>query len=300
MSLSENAPLCAACEALVVPATDPLSILRRLPERLFNLAVRVSPEEAIFDDVFFDESRFGPIPGFDPTPQYELARVFAQEKDAFVLFWRQAVALQHGMGILTVDGEGVVSGQCPRAQGDDLDRVGLQYGVGRPRGFTDCCYWRLVTLLLFVPGATRWQISELCQLYTGIRPKITEEPAKLILTWPTGGGVSFFDDRTDDAEPGGWFLDQDAYLDGDVAIAGLAEKYHGYLQSGAEEAGDVPTYLGDASTQGGGLSGLTLAQAIARAKAAGVAVVLDSLPPSGIAGCYGATERRQQSGFVLA
>lgn len=286
---------CNPCPSLTVPITDPLEILRRLPPALFDMREPTPGDPgATFDEIFFDETIFGPIDPTEPTPQYELARFIARERDAFVLTWRRAKALQHGLGII---GEND-SHQCPHAEGTDLDRVAEQYGVPRPMGFTDCCYWKLVLLLLFKPGTTRWIISELCELYTGHRPALAEEPAKLIITWPTGGGVSFFGALTNDAEPGGWFLGTNLYLDGDVPVAGNAETYHGYWQPSASVAGDKPTYLGD-GPDGAGL-GLTLDQAIARVKAAGVAVSHIDRPAEGREGCFGETRRGQIDGFVLA
>jgi hypothetical protein len=287
---------CAPCPALSVPVTDPLEILQRLPEALFDFRPPFAGDPgATFDEIFFDETIFGPLDPTEPTPQYEFARIIAAERDHFVLEWRRSVSLQLGLGHMEAE-DG--SHQCPHAEGEDLDRVAEQYGVPRPMGFTDCCYWKLVLLVLFKPGTTRWLISEICELYTGHRPALYEEPAKLIIGWPTGGGVSFLDDRTDDADPGGWFIGVDAYVEGDAMIAGDDEMYHGYVQAGPEEAGDRRTFIGD-GPDGAGL-GLTLDQAIGRVKAAGVAVSHIDRAPDGRGGCFGETRRGLIDGFVIA
>ncbi len=288
---------CDPCPALTVPVTDPVDILKRLPEALFDFRRPAAGNPgAVFDEIFFDETIFGPIDPTEPTPQYEIARFLAQEKDAFVLEWRRAVSLQLGLGILQSDG----SHQCPHAEGEDLDRVAEQYGVPRPLGFSDCCYWQLVLLVLFKPGTTRWLISEICDLYTGLRPSMIEEPAKLILTWPVNGGPSAFDDRTDDPEPGGWAYDNDSVFDGDIPLPGEPQAAHGYWhdQAASPGVGDLVTAYGD-GPDGAGL-GLTLDLAIGRVKAAGVAVSHISRPVDGIGGCFGETRRGPLSNQVWA
>ncbi len=287
---------CAPCPALSVPVTDPLEVLQRLPEALFNFGRPIEGNQgATFDEIFFDETIYGPLDPTEPTPQYEIARVIAAERDHFVLEWRRSVSLQLGLGIVG-DND---SHQCPHAEGSDLDRVAEQYGVPRPMGFTDCCLWKLVLLLLFKPGTTRGVISEICQLYTGHQPAIYEEPAKLIITWSNSGGVSFLGPRSEDADPGGWFLGADFYFDGDAVISGDDEMYHGYFHDGAtEDPGDRQTFFGDGPA-GVGL-GLTLDQAIGRVKAAGVAVSHANRAIDGIGGCFGETRRGLIDGFVWA
>lgn len=297
--VSQHAPRCAGCAEISVPATDPVEILRRLPEALFSRKRPVPPQEATFDEIILDVTQFGPIGGVDPTPQYELARLFAQEKDAFRLGWLRAEANQLGLGLMSVGSDGETLCQCPRAAGRDLDRVGEQFGVGRPLGFTDCCYWRLVQLLLFKPATTVWIIRELAELYTGIRPAVLEEPAKLTLSWPVSGGASFADRRVAADPTSGWYADVDAFADGDVELA-PADAHHAFALDAIDESVPLPGTLriNNFAVSGGEYTatGLTLEQAIERTKAAGIFVDYLNMPPAGRGGCFGATLRGAATG----
>lgn len=311
-TVSACGPQCPSCEALVAAITDPVAILRRLPEKLFSRAVpNEGLPEAIFDDIHFNRVVFGPIDAAEPTLQYELARFLAREKDEFVWNWKRAEADQLALGIPTVV-DGAVVGSCPRASGLDLDRLGEQFGVGRPRGMTDCCYWRLVYLLRFTPQGTVWQLLELCELYTGVRPKVIETPCKIGLSWPTGGGDSAFDERTDDPIPGGWALDTSGeagfYWDGgmvgnthidDLTVDELDSVTStlrlDWQTDDAPLAGDRTTsWWGEPGFASG--TGLTLDEALDQAKVLGVFIETINRPDDGVAGCYGATQRGSDPG----
>lgn len=282
-----HAPRCADCSLVVAEPTRPREFLERLPEALVARAAPVAPAGATFDEIFFDETIFGPVGGQEPTPQWELARVFVRERNEVVRTLRQAVADQLGLGRMQVTDAGVV-GECPRARGAALDQVGEQFGIGRPTGFTDCCYWRLVQLVLFKPGATRWLLSELAELYTGLRPAVVETPARLTLTWPISGGESFYDARTTSAEdPGGWFTDEDAFHSGDPAPS-APDDVQGFWLDG-DMAGKPDSFFGDSTVDTA--RGLDLGGALDLVKAAGVHVALVNLPPQGRTGCFGATLR---------
>jgi hypothetical protein len=275
---------CADCPMAANPVTDPVRILERLPARLFN---RQPPAPGISGAQFpvqLDVTQFGELPAGEPTPQYEIARIVAAEKDRFVGAWRHAVALQHGLGLLTVDPDtGQVKGQCPRAAGVDLDRVGEQFGVGRPAGFTDCCYWRLVLLMLFQPGTTRWLIQEVAELYTGVRPMVVEEPAKLILSWPSADdGDAFFDQD--------WFIGHNFHLFGE-GVTFDSDLSDFYLDS----PGNADTFATFLSAGAIGAAGLTLKRAIDTIKSAGVYVEYQDLPRLS-AGCFGAAGRQPIDG----
>lgn len=298
--LARLAPCCAPCAELTQPPTDPAEILRHLPAALFSRRRPQPPGGAQFPNIILGETQFGPVGGEEPTPQWELARLFAQERDELVRVWRRLVADQHGAGrVQTRNGESI--SECPHAEGADLDRVGEQFGVGRPTGFTDCCYWRLVALLTWMPGTTAWLIRELAELYTGIRPALVEAPAKLTLTWPGSAGVGYFGARRDDAgDPGGWFYGR-SYYDGQAAAP--ASKWHGYWLSGLTHDNESPAPRVPNSFWGRSAAharGLDLHGAIELVKAAGVFVAYVNEPPSGLGGCYGATLRRPQSGVVWA
>lgn len=290
-----HAPRCADCSILTAEPTRPRELLDRLPEALFSRAAPVDPEGATFDEIFFDETVFGPVGGTEPTPQWELARNFVRERNQVVLALRQAVADQHGLGLMRVTDDGV-AGQCPRASGAALDRVGEQFGIGRPTGFTDCCYWRLILLLLFKPGSTRWLLSELAELYTGTRPGVTETPARLTLTWPTAAAQSFYGARTDDPEnPGGWFHNVDAFYAGDAPPPAPAAVQGFWLAGG--DAGQPRSFFGPTTVRIA--RGLDLAGALDLVKAAGVAVALANLPKQGRTGCYGAALRGGELGGAV-
>lgn len=190
---------CADCGLMPIRRYGVRMALERLPERLFNLEGPDFPAGygAEFDVDQFDESIFGIVVGEEPTPQYELARIVAAERDLLAHGMRLAEAQQRGLGILGIDDGGSVHGQCYHAEGRDLDRVGEQFFVGRPANFSDCCYWRLVQLMVFSPGAAALpKILALAALYTGDCPRVLEEPNKLILEWQSLEWESFFDFQT--------------------------------------------------------------------------------------------------------
>lgn len=286
MSVSATSPCCAPCAEAAVRPTDPAEILARLPAALFSRRGPVAPEVAQFD-VQLDETQFGPVGGEEPTPQWELARLFAAQRDELLRAWRRTVANTFGLGRLdAVNGE--VHSECPHAAGADLDRVGEQYGISRPTGFTDCCYWRLIVLLLFQAGSTRWLISELARLYTGRAPKLVEEPAKLLLSWPVNGGRGFYGPRT--LAGGGWYFGVNSYLNGDGPAPIATHRRHGYWLAGGASDPHPRSHWGRGRVRS--TTGLTLRAAIALVKAAGVAVVYSNEPRPGLTGCYGATLRR--------
>jgi hypothetical protein len=281
--ITEASPQCAPCPGITVPATDPLSFLRRLPETLFNRQRPSLTEIVARFPVTLDVTIFGPLFfGGEPTPQWEIARIFCQEKDLFRLEWARVVAMQLGLGHMEVL-DGKVTGECPRAAGGDLDVVGEQYGIARPFGFTDCCYWRLVLLMLFKPGPTSWLIRELGQLYTGIRPTLIETPDKITLVWPSTGGEGYFDTEGEQ----GAYADDDGYYDGNVAMS-PAEDHQGYADVSSAEAGAF--FAGDYEFRGAP-PGMTLEHAVAAVKAAGIWVAYQNRPRSGYGGCFGASYR---------
>jgi hypothetical protein len=271
---------CADCPMAANPVTDPVRILERLPARLFNRQPPAPGIQGAQFPVQLDVTQFGELPAGEPTPQYEIARIIAAEKDRFVGTWRHAVALQHGLGLLTVDPDtGQVKGQCPRAAGVDLDRVGEQFGIGRPLGFTDCCYWRLVLLMLFKPATTLWLIREIAELYTGVRPMVVEQPARLILIWPGDEGDAFLDQD--------WFLNQNTFLGGEGA--GVDSDESDLFLDNPADPKTFATFLSDGSGIRAG--GLSLQQAIGTVKSAGVFVQYQDLPQFTAGGCYGASLR---------
>lgn len=302
---------CADCGLTTVPApprTDPATILARLPRALFNTtpATEASVPALLAGDVIQDDTVFGPLGSNDATPQFELARILAGEKDDWLGALQQAQIDQLGLGTLRLIDDGV-HGLEPHAIGADLDRVGGQFAIGRPVGFTDCCYWRLVQLLLFTRGGRGrgWLLGEIAELYTGERPAIREELCKLTLTWPPL-------DATQAA-----YLNRDAYLNRETFIssedAAPVSPYDAVAAGGVEglpgedlsalpvplasrpaPPDDASTYLEPVPTRIG--SGLTLPQALNRVKLAGIAIVLVNEPISGKAGCAGATLRGVATG----
>lgn len=275
---------CDDCGLLTIPPVSCAAILERLPPSLFNRS-GPSPGEpgAIFEDVFADISKFGVVVPGDTTPQYEIVRHFAQEKGYLLLGLRQAVALQLGLGRMGVE-DGQTVGQCPHATGSDLDRVGEQYGVGRPPGFTDCCYWRLVVLLLFSPGTVAWCLGEIAALYTGVRPAITERPLVATLTWPamTDPGLPAtywdYDDGFYDAT--GFWTSEDSET--------LALSQHDSYWRDGESDPEVDSFWFDTPLAA---PGLRLEEALDMVKAAGVHLEYVNRPRSGRRGCGGATYR---------
>jgi len=171
--------------------------------------------------------------------------------------------------------------QCPHAFGRDLERLGEELGVGRPFGFTDCCYWRLIQLLNFIgKGAgSPWHLREVVELYVGARPDFSESPAKITLSFP--GDV--MQERRDVAYYDRGFLGRGFIGTGGVplSLSVLGAGYYG--------ATTAPSYLGPSLPKP--QSGITLRQALNRVKVEGVFVSLVNLPPLGRAGCVGATYR---------
>jgi len=299
--ITHSSPSCANCPALRVSKTDPLDVLRRLPQELFNLS---PPENEGFlgseweEEVLADSAIFGEIPPEGVTPQYELARIHAEEKDRFRLTWARARALQHGLGKMTVV-DGKVVGQCPRAAGGDLDRLGEQFGVGRPPGFTDCCYWRLVVLMRFTPGIGREKLLEVAELFSGIRPVAIEEPARITLRWPApapaapGGprpGQQFWSDKgfissPRVGRPGGLF-----WSSGTGAAIDRTKRYWFWKSGLTSSAGQ---FFWSSS---GGPGVPSLRDVLDEVKPAGVALELENVPRLGAIGCSGATKRGAPAG----
>jgi len=282
---TRNASTCPDCGLVPLVPTDPVQVLRRLPASLWNQDPPTDPgnDGAVFDEAWFDLSRFDAVPASaDATLQWNLARILSELKDRLVRDLKQARALQLGLGDAEVIDNAVVSVD-PRAAGADMDRLGQDYGVGRPPGFTDCCYWRLLVLLLFQPGTSPWRLLEVAELYTGVRPRLIESPSKVILAWPTAqpiadapAGTTFFD--------AGQFADQSAFFD---AVHVAVTNYDAFFGGGAAGLGD--TFFG--STGPGGPPGLQLRQALEQVKPAGVFVDLAQMPIAGTSGCLGATTR---------
>lgn len=283
--VTENAPNTVDAERIPLKVSDPRDFLRRLPTKsgnrgLFNDAAPV-PEGvlgAMFDeDTVLDQMVLGYTQGEAPTPQYEIARTFSLERDLFVWGLDEARALQLGMGHMEA-ADGSVTGESPRASGAQLDRIAEQYGLGRPRGFTDACYWRLLLLVLFQPGPTLWRMREIAALYTGIWPTAEEIPCKITLSWPASVWATYFDHNK--------FLDRNWWWNGDAAMPGQPTAHHGYYVSG--DSNNHQRFWGTGDS--GGPPGFALIDALDVVKPAGVAVELVNAP-SGISGCYGACAR---------
>lgn len=185
-------------------------------------------------------------------------------------------------GIESITAGGVeVRTQCPHASGRDLERLGEELGVGRPFGFNDCCYWRLIQLLNFigVGAGSPWHLREVVELYVGARPDFSESPGKITLSFP--GDV--IQERRDIAYYDRGFLGRGFIGTGGVpaSLSVLGAGYYG--------ATTAPSYLGPSVPKP--QAGLTLQQALGRIKVEGVFVSLVNLPPLGRAGCVGATYR---------
>ena len=287
---------CVECERLSARRTPTIEVLDRLPDALFN---KRPPEAEVTDpllagDTLYEETVFGPLGSDDATPQWELARVFAREKDAFVAGWRLAESLQLGLGHLHVTDAGV-AGEGVRASGVDLDRVGTQFGTGRPTGFTDCCYWRLIQVLVFSPGPSLWKLLEIAELFTGVRPVAVEAPATVTLIWPSTDslGVSYagVDEEGNGAQGGASY---DAFASSDTE-APLDEANVAW-GNGADpdDEGELEGWW--ESSTGAPPAGLTLEEALGLAKSAGVYLELQHRPPPGMTGCAGCTQRGAAEG----
>ena len=217
--------------------------------------------------------------------------------------WREAESLQLGLGRMTLTASAQVEGECPHASGDNLNRVGEQYGIGRPSNFNDCCYWLLIVLLLFEPGPLSWLMRSVGELYTGIRPGVVETPALIQLVWnPTTGLTdeeleTYWDDTGTSGVLDGGFYDMSAIWNADGQDASPVAEDDGFWLEGAHEeadsfwssAGGLPTGTLDRSAAAG--EGLDLLGALAWVKPAGVALVLSNEPNDGKSGCSGVNVR---------
>jgi hypothetical protein len=305
LTVTAKASSCDDCGLVTVTPSDVGVTLDRLPPALFNRdRPATEPGEGAkwdvdtFDNGVFDEV----VTGDDVTLQYELARLLTREKDRFVLDWRTVEALQLGLGTLVLNDDGtVVSGDGIRARGADLDRLGEQYGIGRPQGFTDCCYWKLVQLILFTAGATTWKLLEIAELYTGHRPLFVETPAKIALIWPVSAGGSFFGSTTVGQSPQYGAFNLHGFYASDHGSPPLAAASNGVWRRADQQAlyanGDLydlappwpsSTWRSHALTQAGGMD---LMHALNLAKPAGVFIELVHVPAAGSSGCGGATTR---------
>lgn len=280
-ALALACPRCDGPGVVPRPTSDPAVLLRRLPSPLWDTdapADRGRPA-AIFDEVYADISRFDDSgESADATVQWNIARWITEERDRWVQGWRQAEALQLAVGRVRVEGGGVVT-ETPRAGGSDLDRLGAQFGVGRPFGFTDCCYWRLVQLLLFTPGPTATQLMQIALLYTGTLVECVEQPCKIILVWPPVAATP---------DVGASYYDANSYFGNayyDAVPADVATTYDGYWTQGT--SGDADSWWTANSVFQP--VGLTLEEALELARPAGVRVELVRPPRLGQLGCYSAT-----------
>lgn len=302
--VTKYAANCQGCGILNAEITTPSAVLDRLPT-FWN---RESPEvegelgSRFNDETVFDfqdiQGRHHIVLGIQLpeglTPQYELARTFVTMKNEFRLGWRQAEALQLGLGEMRVNSANRVMGECPHAAGSDLDRVGEQYGIGRPSAFNDCCYWRFVVLCVFKPGPTAWLVKEICELFTGVRPSVTEAPAHMSVAWPLPQVVSEVDPQQAFFDNG--FFDDDSFFDGALPESSPLEDSDGWwLDSDHEEVDSFWTSAGGedifSEDSAGGPTGISLQDAIAIVKPAGVAVTLVNEPLPGIGGCLGVVVR---------
>lgn len=259
--------------------THPLRVLERLPERLWNRRapeVENSVPALLGDTEVVDGAIFGPLVS-DATPQYEIARVFASEKDTFVNAWRRVEADQLGFGTTRVM-DGRYLGEGPRATGADLDVLLGQYGVSRPFGFTDGCYWRLAQLLLWSKLRSYWRLREIAALYTGTRPGVVEDIGMVTLTWPIPVRGEFISVNL-------WF-GRSYWTDSNYDAPSALDMY---LTSGDDPPGE--SFFGPASPQPED-PGLSLAQALNLVKPAGTRVRLVNPPVAGSTGCYGSKFRR--------
>ena len=275
---------CDDCGLITKKPCSSADILQRLPEALFNLTPgsKGVPGSEWEEEVITDEAVFGVIPGTEFTPQAGLAQILADEKERILHGLRQAEADQLGLGIMSTAKERV-AGQCPHAQGRDLDRVGQQYGIARPLGFTDCCYWRLVVLMLFKPGPTCWVCREVSQLYTAQRPRCRELPNIVELIWPFSGVAKPFWSNESDTPLAFWdslalWRDEGSFVypGGDGEIDGW------WSQDG--DMADGRTFWDPAPPLS---PGMLLEQAISLVKPAGIVVRYVNKPRRG--GCFAAT-----------
>lgn len=269
---------CPDSPSVAIEPTDPGSILDRLPAALFNRARPSIPFQPALrcGEAIYADTVFGPSGSDDATPQWEVARIMAGEKDQFLRTWAQCEALQHALGTSEED---VTT--APVARGADLDRWWAQYGIGRPSGFGDCCYHRLGQLLLFSPRG-RWRLLEIAALYTGIRPAMRETPLGVSLTWQSAARADLECYACDDNA----FFDA-GFMDSEEIIESSADD--GFFD-------DAATCFIDVDQAGEDLGiGLTLEQALDLVKSAGVHLELVNLPAAGWSGCAGETSRHASS-----
>jgi len=309
MSIEGRCADCTLVASTPRPRADTGSLLRRLPAALFNLTVAAIDKVADFlagslvgDNTVFGASAvpaflagdaptettvFGPLGATDDaTPQYGLARVIVDEENQFIGGWQLGEEQQLGLGRLQETAFGVTA-EAPGAVGADLDYTGSQFGIGRPSGFTDCCYWRLIQLMVFTPGPTLKKLLDVAELFTGVRPAATEEPLLITLTWPIPpGNDSYW------PPPGAPDSDRDIYWDYRGQWWGPATpvsvELDLYWVSGDPTPIDKFWPASDPSELP---AGMTLEKALQIVKPAGVVIRLRNAPPAGSSGCSGATQR---------
>lgn len=273
---------CETCTSIEVPPTNPAEILSRLPAAIFDLTPGSTGRSALIaGDTLQEDTIFGPEAG-DGTPQWALAVLLAEERDRFVLGWRTAEALQLGLGRLReIDGH--VDTECPHAAGRDLDRVGGQFGVPRPLGFGDCCYWRLLQLLLFQAGPTVHRLLGIAELYTGVRPMAVETLAKIGLVWPVPQSFEGLAGQT--------FWGAHQYIGADAYWSDEPPALETALDSFWAPLSPTTTYGGLWQPAPAERESLNLVDALNLAKPAGIVVELVNTPMAGRSGCSGSTLR---------
>jgi hypothetical protein len=269
----------ASCPLTIPTRSDPLRLLKRLARSLWNQRPPTEPfvPELTAGDVVQDSTVFGPLGSADATPQYEIARNIVGAEDDFVSAWRRAESDQLGFGKTSVV-NGAFTGQCPRAEGQDLDRWCGQFGIARPFGFGDGCYWRLFQLLMFQARHSLWRLVEIAALFTGVRPAAIEDIDLVTLAWlpPRLGGSYINVD----------FIGHAIITDPDYAPV---SSFDAVISE--DEVGVGATFIAVTDPAVSPSPGMTLEQALAFAKRRGVSVLLANAPTPGMTGCCGGAYR---------
>lgn len=301
-----HAQACDDCGLIPLRPTDPRELLKKLPVRsgargLFrgdgpslplglrlddpDSGVALGPAYPRYDsdgNIRYTTNNDGdtvPIED-DPPLIFEIARLLTTERDAFRRGIEQAAALQRGIVNLHVDvGSGRSTGDGVYALGVDLDLIGRSYGIGRPFGFTDCCYWRLIELLLWQKGGpTPWRAREVATLYTGRRPLAVIEPDLLTLTWGAARARGYAD-RGAYADHSYGIHDPEVDVDPPIT----PKPGNGYATTTNRTNSAYARSVGTHSI------GMTLTQALDRVIPDGMHIRLNNVPQHG--GCLGSVFR---------
>lgn len=266
---------CALSVSVQRSYADVEEYIRRLPEPLFSRRIAVGDTlEWLFNErAELDKNVLAPAPAdVQPTVIQALAEVWADLRAIARGMIQLASAATLGASPVERS-DGRYETGCDHASGDLLDTLAAQYGAARPLGFSDCCLWALVQLLVFrrPDVASRAHLKDIIELYTGIEVVLTE-----------GLGIVEVKPAAFEAALGYW--DYSAYADKTIAFGADPTPVAADTYFNRADWYENPASIARSP-------GPSLAEALDAVRVPGVQVTFVQMPPVGASGCFSATLR---------